>query len=241
MAECTLMIPSLISWTASPLPSTPMTLMPSWPSSPTTSSSSPPRHRPTAPATKAGTRCARSGESCWRRRPRPGLPSRSSSPAARDAPSCAGATTGRTGTCVAWMLSGSEMASSPKAWPTSRARAIPGGTRDPARGPGGEDLGERSGEPPVPPAEQRDRRRDQERAHHGGVQQDACAERGGEHLDVGVRRGSQGGEGEEQDQRGAGDQPAGAAQPFGDRVAGGAGAVILLPHPGQDEHLIVHG
>ena len=65
------MIPSLISWTASPLLSTPMTLMPSWPWLPTTSSSSPPRHHPTAYATKAGTRCARSGERCWRRRPGP--------------------------------------------------------------------------------------------------------------------------------------------------------------------------
>ena len=53
--------------------------------------------------------------------PQAGFPSRSSSRAAQDAPSCADATTGRTGTCVAWILSGSEMASSPKAWPTSRA------------------------------------------------------------------------------------------------------------------------
>jgi ketosteroid isomerase-like protein len=33
--------------------------------------------------------------------PRPGFPSRSSSRTAQDVPSCAGATTGRTGTCVA--------------------------------------------------------------------------------------------------------------------------------------------
>ena len=87
--------------------------------------SSPPRHHPTAPATKAGTRCAGSGQRCWRRRPRPGFPSRSSSRPAEDTLSCAGATTGRTGTCAAWILSGSEMASSPKAWPTSRASATP--------------------------------------------------------------------------------------------------------------------
>ena len=48
-----------------------------------------------------------------------------SSRTAPDAPSCAGATTGRTGTCVAWILSESEMASSPKAWPTSRGSAPP--------------------------------------------------------------------------------------------------------------------
>jgi len=133
MTACTLMIPSLISWTASPLLSTPMTLMASQPWLPTTSSSSPPHHHPTAYATKAGTRCARSGERCWRRRPRPGFPSRSSSRTAQDAPSCAGATTGRTDTCVAWILSGSEMASSPKAWPTSRASATPQQTGAPGR------------------------------------------------------------------------------------------------------------
>jgi len=49
--------------------------------------------------------------------------SKSSSRTAQDAPSSAGATTGRTGTCAAWILSGSEMASSPRAWPTSRASA----------------------------------------------------------------------------------------------------------------------
>jgi hypothetical protein len=43
-----------------------MTLMPSWRWLPTTSSSSPPRRHPTAPAVKAGTRCAGSGDSCWR-------------------------------------------------------------------------------------------------------------------------------------------------------------------------------
>src|SRR5215469_3286554 len=131
MAACTLIIPSLISWTALPLLSTLMTLTPSRPSSAMTSSSNPPRQHPTAPATKAGTLCSRSGERCSRRRPRPGFPSRSSSPAAQDASSCAGATSGRTGTYVAWMSSGSEMASSPKAWPTSRA--------SPERGPS--DLG----------------------------------------------------------------------------------------------------
>ena len=55
--------------------------------------------------------------------PQARFPSKSSSRTAQDAPSCAGAMTGRTGTCVAWTSSGSEMASSPKAWPTSRASA----------------------------------------------------------------------------------------------------------------------
>jgi hypothetical protein len=73
MAAYILMIPSLISWTASQPPSTPMTLMPPWPWLPTTSSSSPPRQHPTAPATKAGTRCARSGPRYWRPRPGPGF------------------------------------------------------------------------------------------------------------------------------------------------------------------------
>lgn len=57
--------------------------------------------------------------------PQARFPSRNSSRTAQDAPSCAGATTGRTATCVAWILSGSEMASSPKAWRTSRASAPP--------------------------------------------------------------------------------------------------------------------
>ena len=48
-------------------PQTPMTLMRSEPSLPTTSASrAPPRHHPTAPATKACTRCARSGPRCSR-------------------------------------------------------------------------------------------------------------------------------------------------------------------------------
>ena len=52
----------------------------------------------------------------------------------------------------------------------------------------------------------------QQRAHDRGVEQDADAEPGGQRLEVGARAGGERGEGQEQDQRRAGDQPAGAAR-----------------------------
>ena len=49
-------------------------------------------------------------------------------------------------------------------------------------------LGRPGRQPPVPPAEQRHQRRHQQRSDDGGVEQDADAQRCGEHLDVGARR-----------------------------------------------------
>src|SRR4051812_12610399 len=76
------------------------------------------------------------------------------------------------------------------------------------------------GEPPVPAAEQGNDRRQQQRADNRGVEQDAGAEAGGEDLDAGAGRRRHRYEAEEEDQRGAGDEPAGAADAFDD---GGVG------------------
>src|SRR5262249_18907750 len=53
--------------------------------------------------------------------------------------------------------------------------------------------------------------------------------------------GGERGEGEEQDEGGAGDQPSGAADAFHDAGGGGAGAVAFFADAGEDEHLVVHG
>src|SRR6266702_8572481 len=63
----------------------------------------------------------------------------------------------------------------------------------------------RAGQRPACPAQDRDQGGHEERSHDGGIQQDPRAERGGHDLDVGFWPGGQGGEGEEQDERGAGD------------------------------------
>src|ERR1700728_2250744 len=97
------------------------------------------------------------------------------------------------------------------------------------------------GETPVPAAEQGDGGRHEEGADDGGVQQDANAQAGGHDLDQGDGGGAHRHEGQEQDQRGAGDQAAGAADPAHDRGVGRPGGVVFFPHPAEDEHLVVHG
>ena len=72
-------------------------------------------------------------------------------------------------------------------------------------------------QPPVPAAEDRHHRRHEDRAHDRRVDQDARRERGGEDLDLGARARAQRDEGEAEDQRGARDQPAGAADALDDR------------------------
>ena len=52
--------------------------------------------------------------------------------------------------------------------------------------------------------------------------------------------GAQGDEGEAEDQRGARDQAAGAADALDHGGVGRAGAVVGLAHPAEDEHLVVH-
>ena len=87
---------------------------------------------------------------------------------------------------------------------------------------------------------QRHERRHQDRSDDGGVEQDAEAEPGRHHLQVGPRPGGEGRERQEQDQGRAGDQPPGAPDPQDHRLVGGRAGVVLLPDPGQDEHLVVH-
>src|SRR4029453_1017271 len=67
------------------------------------------------------------------------------------------------------------------------------------------------------------------------------AQRGGHDLDVKLGDGGHGGEGQEQDQGGAGDQAADPAEALDDGRLGGAGGVVLLAHAGQQEDLVVHG
>ena len=62
----------------------------------------------------------------------------------------------------------------------------------------------------------RDERRHKQRADDGGVEQDPGAEARGEHLDVGVGSRGEGGEGEEQDQRGARDEAPGSPDALDD-------------------------
>ena len=70
-----------------------------------------------------------------------------------------------------------------------RVRAVP--ARHDGRGQrrrlDAEHLGQAVGQPPVPPAEHADQGGDEQRPHQGRVDEDADAERGAEHLDVGAR------------------------------------------------------
>jgi len=90
---------------------------------------------------------------------------------------------------------------------------------------------------PVPVAEQRHQRRHEHRTDDRRVDEDADAQPGRQRLEVRPRPGRQGGEGEEQDQRGAGDQAAGAGDAGDDRLVGVAGAVVLLADTAEDEDL----
>ena len=95
--------------------------------------------------------------------------------------------------------------------------------------------------PPVPIAEHRHQRRHQQRTHDRGVEQDAEAERAGEDLQVGAGSGRQREERQEQDQRRAGDQPAGPRDAFDDGRIGVVSDLVLLTDTRQDEHLVIHG
>lgn len=59
-------------------------------------------------------------------------------------------------------------------------------------------------------------------------------------LDVRRRGGGHGEEGESQDQSGAGDYSPGPTYYLDDSRVGVAGSSVLLRHPGQNEHLLVH-
>ena len=100
------------------------------------------------------------------------------------------------------------------------------------RGPGWQD--------PVPASHQGDHRGHDQRPDHGRVEQDPGRQAGGQHLQVRSRPRGHRREGEEQDQRGARDQTACAADSLDHGLLGGAGAVVLLPHAAEDEHLVVH-
>ena len=87
----------------------------------------------------------------------------------------------------------------------------------------------------------RDDRRDEHAANDGRVEQDAGGKRGGEHLDL-----RSGARGSARRTRGPRINAAlvtrrpGAADPLDDRRLGRAGAVVFLPHPAEDEDLVVH-
>src|SRR5680860_366717 len=98
----------------------------------------------------------------------------------------------------------------------------------------------RSGCPPVRITEQLHRRRDQQRANDGGIdqQRDEHADTDQLHEDQAGR--AEGSDDHCQQQCGAGDDPTGLLYPgrHGERVV--AGAVPLLADPGEQEHLVVH-
>jgi hypothetical protein len=91
-----------------------------------------------------------------------------------------------------------------------------------------------------PAAEERDRGGNEQRADDRGVEQDAGAEAGGDHLRL--RRGGacHRDEREEEDQGGARDEPTRAANALDDGGLGGPRRVVGLAHPGEDEDLVVH-
>ena len=95
-------------------------------------------------------------------------------------------------------------------------------------------------EPPVPAAEDRNGRGREDAADDRRVDQDSTAEREGEDLGFGARLGAERDEREPEDQRGARDEPAGAADALDDGGLRRAGAVVCLPHPADDEDLVVH-
>src|SRR5215203_3174093 len=101
-----------------------------------------------------------------------------------------------------------------------------------ARGPGRE--------PPVPAAEEGDDRGCQDAADDRRVDQDASPERRREDLRLRARLKCEGDEGEEEDQRRARDEAPGTADPLDDGTFGRAAAVVRLPHPADDEDLVVH-
>ena len=96
------------------------------------------------------------------------------------------------------------------------------------------------GQPPVPPPEEGTRCRHEHRAHDERVEQHAAAE-AGRHIFTSTSgaRGERG-EREEHDQRRAGDQPPVLGESPHHGLVGTIRSVVLLPHPGQDEHLVVH-
>jgi monooxygenase len=97
-----------------------------------------------------------------------------------------------------------------------------------------------AGEPPGPPAEQRQRRRDEHHADHERVEQDAGGQREGDRLDGRVPGGHEPGEHREHDQRGRDDDRSRLAEARADRVQRAGAVAVRLVHARHQEDLVVH-
>src|ERR1700694_4714840 len=93
---------------------------------------------------------------------------------------------------------------------------------------------------PIPLPEQGHQCWDQQHSHNGRIQEDAEAQTGGEHLDVRLRPRRERQKCQEENQRGAGDQAAGATHALNHGAIGRSPAVVFLADARQDEHLVVH-
>jgi hypothetical protein len=97
-----------------------------------------------------------------------------------------------------------------------------------------------AGQPPVPAAEQRHRGGHEDHPDQGGVDEDRGGQADAHHLQDEVALGGEAEEDGDHDQRCCGDEPSGRGQARHDAATGVAGAQPLLPHPREQEHLVVH-
>ncbi len=94
--------------------------------------------------------------------------------------------------------------------------------------------------PPVGATEQPHRRRHQQSADHGRIDRDRDHQPDPDHLHEHDARGGERADHDDQQQRRAGDDPAGPLQAEGNGLAVVTGPVVLLPDPAEQEHLVVH-
>ena len=119
-----------------------------------------------------------------------------------------------------------ELLRSGDTWTVVLARlALPGRCPTGERGLHAQQARGHARQDPVPAPEQRHHRGHQQGPDHGRVEQDPGGQAGREHLQVRARAGCQRYERQEQDQRGARHQAAGAADPAHDRGARVAGSL----------------
>src|SRR5262249_29557658 len=99
---------------------------------------------------------------------------------------------------------------------------------------------ERLRQPPVPAAEQDDKRGHEQRPDHGRVENDSSREADAELLDVDARAAREHEEREHQHEGRARDQLPSPREAELDRLAGVADLVVLLAHASEHEDLVVH-
>src|SRR5699024_8909579 len=85
-------------------------------------------------------------------------------------------------------------------------------------------------QPPIPVTHERDQRWHEKRTDDGGVEQDAGCKDCSQDFDLRLGGSRHRGKGEEENQRGAGDEAAGEAEPANDRGVVVAGSIPLLTY-----------